>query len=370
MVWVLPGLALLGNGCASIGSRFDREAPRECYLGTQRDLAGVQAPFDETVRNDPQGGAAWIWFPFAVIDLPLSFALDTVCLPYDIVRTSTGGRSDSGNRMQEPCYAKKPGFGEPKRKPIPLVWIEPGTFETVVRRSTNRDWDSTEPAVRRVTISRGYWIGKYEITQREFLGVVFRNPSGIRGDLDRPVESVSWYEATNFCHQLTQREFRAGRLPEGYAYRLPTEAEWEYACRAGSSGRFSWGDELDEVRLAEHAWYAANSGVTRKTSHGQPDAAVGEPGMSHPVGRKQPNAWGLHDGCGNVWEWCLDAWVEPLPEGDFADPQSRSEGTDKADRGGGWDTRPEHLGATARVAYAAGNRSPVQGFRVVLAPVR
>jgi formylglycine-generating enzyme required for sulfatase activity len=96
-----------------------------------------------------------------------------------------------------------------------------------------------------VTISKGFWLGKYEVTQREYLDVMGSNPAYFKGDLDRPVEQVNWYEAVEYCNRLTARERAAGRLPAGYEYRLPTEAQWEYACRAGTTTRFSFGDALE-----------------------------------------------------------------------------------------------------------------------------
>jgi formylglycine-generating enzyme required for sulfatase activity len=131
-----------------------------------------------------------------------------------------------------------------------------------------------------VTINRAFWLGRTEVTQREWLAIMEVNPSRFMGD-DLPVERVSWEAALDFCRRLTARERAAGRLPEGYAYSLPTEEQWEYACRAGTTGEFA--GDVDAM-----AWHAANSG--RQTQ---------------PVGLKQANAWGLCDLHGNVMEWCL-----------------------------------------------------------------
>ena len=113
-----------------------------------------------------------------------------------------------------------------------------------------------------VTLTRGFWIGKYEVTQGEYLSVMATNPSVSPGDLSRPVSRVSWPDATNFCARLTQRELAAGRIPAGSRYRLPTEAEWECAARAGTTTRFSYGDDPGYADLGSHAWHAANSGLT------------------------------------------------------------------------------------------------------------
>jgi formylglycine-generating enzyme required for sulfatase activity len=149
------------------------------------------------------------------------------------------------------------------------------------------------------------------VTQNEYQTVTGGNPSWFNGDrtsagyrdygvdLSRPVEWVSWEDATNYCGQLTERERTGGRIPTNCVYRLPTEAEWEYACRAWTSTRFSYGDDpghttetaetVGYTNLTNYAWYLENSS-----------------GTTHPVGQKLANPWGLHDMHGNVWEWCQD----------------------------------------------------------------
>jgi len=159
--------------------------------------------------------------------------------------------------------------------PTNLVFIPPGTFR--MSSPTNEvdryDWEGPQTAV---TISRGFWMGKYEVTQTEYLAVMGSNPSGFTGDTNRPVEQVSWFDATNYCGALTQRERAAGRIATNSVYRLPTEAEWEYACRGWTSTRFSYGDDPGYTNLTDYAWYNDNSG-----------------GTTHPVGQKLPNPWGL-----------------------------------------------------------------------------
>jgi formylglycine-generating enzyme required for sulfatase activity len=170
-------------------------------------------------------------------------------------------------------------------------------------------------------------------------------------DLDRPVEQVSWYEATNYCHQLTLRDRAAGRIPSGYAYRLPTEAEWEYACRAGTTNRFSYGDDLNYSELTEYAWYRDNS-----------------EGMTHAVGQKLPNPWGLYDVHGGVWEWCQDFWSDHFPGGSQIDPQGPATGPSQVMRGGCWSFPARHSRSAARLAVPPQGRLGDYGFRVVLAP--
>ena len=141
-----------------------------------------------------------------------------------------------------------------------------------------------------VTLTRDFWLSKYEVTQEEYAGLMGKNPSHFPGDPNRPVEKLSYFDAVNYCSALTKGERDAGRLPSGYEYRLPSEAEWEYACRAGTTNLFSFGDAVTEAD--QYAWTAENSQA-----------------ITHPVGQKRPNPWGLHDMHGNVWEWCLD-WFE------------------------------------------------------------
>ena len=234
--------------------------------------------------------------------------------------------------------------------PAHLVWIPPGTF-TMGSPSTEVDRTSIEGPQTQVTISQGFWMSKYETTQEEYLGVMGSNPSSFIGDSKRPVERVRWIDATDYCGKLTVRELAAGRLPSGYKYRLPTEAEWEYACRAGTTTRFGYGDDAGYTQLGSYAWYDSNSGST-----------------THAVGVKKPNAWGLYDMHGNVWEWCLDRWSESLPGGSVTDPRGPTTGSFRVLRGGGW----RDYGGYGRSAYRSSgtpdNWSYDIGFRPVLAP--
>ena len=197
-----------------------------------------------------------------------------------------------------------------------------------------------------VTITRDFWIGKYEVTQGEFNAVLGRNPSHFPGDPNRPVEKVTFLDASRYCSALTQREREAGRLPTGYEYRLPSEAEWEYACRAGTTNLFSFGD--DPSKAGQFAWTAENSEAT-----------------THPVGLKRPNPWGLYDMHGNVWEWCLD-WFEPYPAAPLTDPAGPASSKFKVFRGGGWNQDIEYARSANRFMMSPSNGIYFVGFRVVL----
>jgi len=237
--------------------------------------------------------------------------------------------------------------------PTNMVFIPPGTF--MMGSPTNEvdreDWEGTQTAV---TISRGYWMGKYEVTQGEYLAVMGSNPSYNTGYTNRPVETVSWFDATAYCTELTERERAAGRIGTNVVYRLPTEAEWEYACRAETSTRFSYGDDPGYTNLTNYAWYYDNSG--RET---------------HPVGEKLANPWGLHDMHGNVFEWCQDWWTNSLPGGIVLDPQGPASGSYRVFRGGDWaDWLPNaaHCRSASRIDIGDPGYGACIGFRVVLAP--
>ena len=221
------------------------------------------------------------------------------------------------------------------------------------------EWEGPQTAV---TMSRGFWMGKYEVTQGEYLVAMGNNPSWFNGDrsaqggqdygtdLIRPVETVSWFDATAYCAALTQRERSAGRIATNSVYRLPTEAEWEYACRAWTSTRFSYGDDPGDTNLTDYAWYVDNS-----------------EGTTHGVGQKYPNPWGLYDMHGNVWEGCLD-WFAEYPGSIAIDPQGPAAGTFRVVRGGDWLTVAGGCRSALRIYADPGGRGYRLGFRVVLAP--
>jgi formylglycine-generating enzyme required for sulfatase activity len=235
--------------------------------------------------------------------------------------------------------------------PANMVFIPANTF-TLGTPTNELHRQPDEGPQTTVTLGHGFWIGKYEVTQREYLAVIGSNPSSFPGDLDRPVESVSWLDATNYCAQLTQRELAAGRIALGSQFRLPTEAEWECAARAGTSTRFSYGDDPDYTNLAEHAWYWFNSGFG-----------------THPVGQKAPNPWGLYDMEGNVLEWTQD-WYGPYPGGAVTDPQGPASNVQgaKVIRGGAWDASEPDCRSGRRLMKGVHPliTDSILGFRVVL----
>lgn len=203
--------------------------------------------------------------------------------------------------------------------------------------------DDDEKPVHRVQISQPFYLGKYPVTQEQWQKVMGKNPSRFQGDLNRPVENVSWDDTQEFLRKLAEKE-------TGKTYRLPTEAEWEYACRAGSTGAYCFGD--DATKLKEYAWYG--EGVS---------------GTTHPVGQLKPNDWGLYDMHGNVWEWVQDWYGEgyyqqrPKPD---RDPQGPENGKARVRRGGGFWSSRGLVRCADRHRYYPGGRLDGIGFRLVV----
>jgi formylglycine-generating enzyme required for sulfatase activity len=248
-----------------------------------------------------------------------------------------------------------------------LAFIPPGTF--VMGSPTNETSRAPNETQHRVTLSRGFWIGKFELTQAEYLKVMGGNPSwfnGIRNgtnygtDLTRPVESMRWDDATNYCGLRTSRERAAGTIPGGYAYRLPTESEWEYACRAETTSAFYLGNTLlsGEANFNGQYEYTISSGETLN-SNGVYLATTS------PVGSYAANAWGLYDTIGNVWEWCQD-WIGPYPPGEVIDPVGTFPASEPVMRGGSWGSSALVSRSAQRGANPPPSRSKLIGFRIVL----
>ncbi len=215
--------------------------------------------------------------------------------------------------------------------------IKAGTFRIGALESI----DTNVTPSHLVTISRPFWIGRYEITQEQYGTLMGNNPSVFIG-LDRPAESMSWYDAKQFCLVLNVMEAKAGRLPEGYVYRLPTEAEWEYAC----------GEDMRQLKLwelPEFCWHARNSDE-----------------MTHPVGMLKPNRYGVYDMLGNVAEWCSDREGAYSAES-VLDPTGPEDGQFRVVRGGNWYNNDKLCAATSRFFFDPLTSNQLTGFRIVLA---
>ena len=224
-----------------------------------------------------------------------------------------------------------------------MILVAPGTF--TMGSPASEEGRYTNETQHSVTLSKEFWLGRTEVTQGEWETRMRNNPSTVGNSKWLPVENVSWNDAMAFCQKVTDEERKAGRLPEGYEYTLPTEAQWEYACRAGSMG--SYASDLDEM-----AWYGKNS------EH-----------ETHAAGQKQMNAWGFYDMHGNVWEWCKD-WYGDYPNGNVVDPAGAPEGSDRVSRGGSWDFVASNCRSAIRCRSGPDDRYRNTGFRLCLAPVR
>ena len=246
--------------------------------------------------------------------------------------------------------------------PTNLVAIPAGSF--VMGSPASEPARDTDETQHTVTLTKGFCMGKYEVTQSEYAAVMGSNPSNFQGG-NLPVETVSWNDAVAYCAALTARERSAGRLPASYVYRLPTESEWEYACRAGTTTAFHYGAALrsgmanfdghyEYPPCGSSTYYCYNpSGIylQRTTS----------------VGSYAPNAWGLYDLHGNVWEWCQD-WYGAYPSGSVSDPQGAPTGKGRVIRGGRWLDDAYFCRSALRYSYYPTYRIFSLGFRVVLAP--
>ena len=231
---------------------------------------------------------------------------------------------------------------------LKLCWCPPGKFVmgSPLSEPGRHDEEEENEAQVFVTITQGFWIGKFPVTQEQWRQVMETAPSEFEGP-GRPVEMVSWEDATGFCQKLTEAAQSTNALPRGWEYRLPTEAQWEYACRAGWSTAYSFGNDVG--CLSDHAWFDDNSEFTTRD-----------------VGLKRSNAWGLHDVHGNVWEWCEDWYQDELPGGD--DPKVVEPSDYRVIRGGCWLVFSAICRSASRSRSAPDNRFDFLGFRVALVP--
>jgi formylglycine-generating enzyme required for sulfatase activity len=291
----------------------------------------------------------------------------------------------------------------PDNNLLPMNWISPGTFimgspESEKGRKTDENPQTT------VTLTKGYWLGITEVTIGQWkavTGVRLRdkvnkmlndetlydfeggkkqkirdymhfdrdNPDKIMANEDEslPMYFVSWNEAIGFCQKLNLQEHAKGRLPAGYEYTLPTEAQWEYACRAGTTGAtYALPENADsnDESLDGIAWYRKNS-IKGYTGKGLGPTAAGP----RIVGTKQPNKWHMYDMLGNIWEWCRD-WYGPYPGGAVTDPVGPQTGTYRANRGGSWGSGISDERSANRAKNPPNEDSAYRGFRIALSAVR
>ena len=241
---------------------------------------------------------------------------------------------------------------------IDMKWLPPGQYlmgspVREFRRIPNED------SLTRVSLRSGFWIGIHEVTQDSYRRLMGQNPSEFQ-DPALPVDSVTWDDAVEFCRRLTENEQIAGRLPDGYEYRLPTEAEWEYAARAGTETPFSFGVTASSVNGNFHGLY--ESGVM---SGNESDELYG----TMQPGSFEPNGFGLYDVHGNVAEWTLDRFWDRHPGGSMTDPVNLDRGRGYTIKGGSWKDTADRVRSAAREGAPGSSVRSSLGFRIVLAPV-
>ena len=231
---------------------------------------------------------------------------------------------------------------------IELIKCDTGSF--IMGSSINEPGRNKDEQQHKVIISNTFYIGKYEVTQKIYEAVVGNNPSKFK-DPNKPVESVSWDDAVKFCEILNNKYSRY--IPSGYKFDLPTEAQWEYACRAGTNTTLNNGKNLTTINgacpnLNEIAWYDKNAN-----------------GTTHKVGQKKPNAWGIYDMHGNVWEWCKDLYGE-YPTEYVTDPAGAKSGSSRVYRGGSWGNNASFSRSSYRCSSESDLKRMRLGFRVAL----
>jgi formylglycine-generating enzyme required for sulfatase activity len=227
---------------------------------------------------------------------------------------------------------------------IRLVKIMPGEFLMGSPESEPNRFECERQ--HKVRITKAFWIGVEEVTTDQYSNVLNRSPRSVQ-DGNHPEHHVSWHDAEEFCRKLSELE---SEKSAGRSYRLPTEAEWEFACRAGTQTTFFWGE--DSSAAPEYAWYLSNSDRLPKR-----------------VGSRKPNQRGLHDMSGSVWEWCSD-WYSELPSEEQTDPQGPSTGEQRVVRGGAFDSTLGYIRSASRApadpSFLTVNQGHDIGFRVVM----
>lgn len=224
-----------------------------------------------------------------------------------------------------------------------FVYIPPGNF-LMGSPPEELERHGDEEPLRRVYLTEGFYFGTFEVTQAQWESVMGENPSVFKHFPDaqqHPVDMVSWNDAQAFVGQIN-------KLGLG-KFRLPTEAEWEYACRAGTQTRYYWGSDSTDWQVHDYAWAFSLA-----------------EGRSHPVGQKKPNAWGLYDMSGNMWEWCQDWRSNAYDPVDTLNPTGATTGEKRVYRGGSWFNKPSTLRTANRNGHEPDLRFTNSGLRLVM----
>ncbi|MEI6235330.1 MAG: formylglycine-generating enzyme family protein [Planctomycetota bacterium] len=325
---------------AEYAQRAHLDSTKTLDLGNGIKLELLLIPAGKFIMGTPEPEKPTITVFSAQVLIGIGAALALALLAYIFLRKRTGRRFSFSLRwLMAFSFACSIMVWGGTRWYLARVQLR--EYEAAMVRY-NAAYANEKPA-HPVLISKAFYMGKYAVTQAQYEAVTGANPSQFKGP-QNPVETVSWDEAAAFCKQLNER-LRTQALEA----RLPTEAQWEYACRAGTKTRFYSGDadsDLDAV-----AWYEGNSKNT-----------------THPVGTKKPNAFGLYDMHGNVWQWCQDAYKEDYEKLNATDPVNDVQGAARVLRGGSCYNIPEYCRSAYRYGYGPDDRGSRLGFRVVLVP--
>jgi formylglycine-generating enzyme required for sulfatase activity len=248
---------------------------------------------------------------------------------------------EAGGKAKEPPQELTVDLGNGAK--LELVLVPAGEF-LMGSPVADKDAFSDEQPQHRVRITKPFYLGKYQVTQEQWKAVMGSKPSFLKGP-KHPVELVSWDDCQKFFGKLNGKSGKGSGT-----FQLPSEAQWEYACRAGSKTKYCFGD--DEARLGDYAWYAANSN-----------------GKTHPVGAKKPNAWGLYDMHGNVWEWCQD-WYDGgyYAKSPVDDPRGPARGSGRVARGGGRAAIAKLCRSAVRYSFKPAHSDFNLGLRVAQVP--
>jgi formylglycine-generating enzyme required for sulfatase activity len=265
------------------------------------------------------------------------------CLFYIALTACIAALVGGCDKAQQKDLPKPAAIDNPQAQPkdwtnsigMKFVWISPGSF--IMGSPKNEEGRSDDEIQHAVTLSKGFFMGIHLVTQEQWKEIMNNNPSHFKGKKNLPVDTVSWEECQEFIKKLREKDNKP--------YRLPTEAEWEYGCRAGTRTAYNFGNNSDI--LNEYAWFAENN----------------VPNTTHGVGQKTPNAWGLHDMHGNLWEWCQD-WYGDYPQNEVVDPQGPNTGKFRILRGGSWGDGPAFCRSAFRARTEPSDRNNTCGFRL------
>ena len=375
-------------GFEVIGVSLDRDRSKLLSFLEQESIVWPQY-YDGSIRTNSVATR----FSVSLDSLPLTVLLDregrvhAMDLHGDDLSTTVSTMCGvPAVTVVEALVQAAPDVGEPWIVPgigMQMVPIREGSFTMGMATQESAGRGGFYSA-HRVELTKPFWMGKHEVIQRQYEQIIGRNPSVHRGS-NKPVDNVNWNDAIAFCTELTKREGAAGRLPRGYVYRLPTEAEWEYCCRAGKALPYFFGS--DPTLLRDHAWMALNSDAPsvagaepagRGNRGPTPEVSTRMVQQSHDVGTKKANPWELYDMYGNVAEWCADRFGV-YPTGSVVDPVGNSSGTMRVLRGGSWyggatleeeehDFTGRNYRSSSRARADARASKPYYGLRVVLGP--